>query len=303
MSRVKTFSVKLAALVVALVVAVVAFSAYGSSQNTNAAYSVRYYWRHDYSSTNPASYTQYSLSVEQKPRSIIGTDDMVNDNETSVVSLTISGYEKEKPGTGFIVDDHVIATSAYCVYNKGTKKFNNIKIEVVGPRNETLLTVHPKYAHVSEDYVTELGDYQAYDYALLYVEEDLSSFGIFDLGIATDKYADDKGEVILSGFPDGHNTKTKLRRKMSIGNATSSGTNAYHMAYDADTKEGNRGCPVYVEEGFSVESNGEALYYGYTTVIAINGESDTENSSGYNSGVRLDANHLKFYLANSYLTA
>lgn len=300
MSRVKNFSIKLAALIVALVVAVVAFSAYGSSQNINAAYSVRYYWRHNYNSTSPASYTQYSLSVEQRPRSIIGPSNMINDTDASVVSLTITDNGETKPGTGFIVGDHVIATAAHCLYNKDTKKFNNIKIEVVSANNVTSRTIYPKYGHISKDYVTYLGKYNMYDYALLYVEEDLTEYGIFDMGIATDKYADDEGEVILSGFPDGRSSGGL--RKMSIGNVVSNGTTESYLAYDADTKEGNSGSPVYVEEGYIVENNGGALYYGYTTVIAINVMEDQGNQ-GYNSGVRINANHLKFYLANSYLTA
>lgn len=314
MSKVKSFSIRAAALIIALVVAVVAFSAYGSSQNTNAAYSTRYYWRHDYSDSILDSYTEYSLSVEQKSRMVIGSDDRIRDNDTSVVSLYLYGNGFPQHGSGFIVGKHVIATAAHCVYNKKFERFYNIEISVVGSDNSTLLTVRPSYAHISKDYVT-VDDYETneYDYALLYVEEDLSQYGVFDLGIATDKYVEEAGQVIVSGFPVGYpegyeNSSYGLRFKASgniIPNIPDILDNSSLLRYDTDTKGGTSGGPVYVEEGFSVRMNGQLQFYEYRTVVAINvSEKNPEDTSpDHNSGVRIDANHLKFYCSNPNLTA
>lgn len=309
MSRVKNFSVKLAALIIALVVAVVAFSAYGSSQNTNAAYSTRYYWRHDYSNSDRSSYTQYSLSVEERSRMIIGSNDMVRDSDTSVVSLSLTGNGLPRVGSGFIVDKHVIATAAHCVYNKNFERFYDIEVSVVGSDNEKLLTVTPTYAHISKDYVTTDYDTNDYDYALLYVEEDLSMYGVFSLGIATENYVEDEGQVIVSGFPANYKPTYEgaaygLRFK-AAGNILSDLTDSYKLRYDADTKSGVSGGPVYVEEGFSVTMNGKQTYYEYQTVVGINVSEKDASYEGpdFNAGIRIDANHLKFYCSNNYLTA
>ncbi|MCM1529692.1 MAG: serine protease [Alistipes sp.] len=310
MSRVKNVSIRLAAFVIALVVAVVAFSAYGNPQDANAAYFKRYYWRHDYSDPALDSYTQYSLSVEESSRMVIGSNDMIRDKDTSVVCLSLTGNGLPRVGSGFIVGKHIIATAAHCVYNKNFERFYNIEISVVGSDNEELLTVRPVYAHISRDYVTS-DDYDTndFDYALLYVEEDLSQYGVFSFGIATQKYVENEGQVIVSGFPVGYKPTYEgasygLRFKSS-GNILPDLTDSYKLRYDADMLTGESGGPVYVEEGFSITSNGKTTNYEYRTVVAINVSEKGSQSEeqDYNAGIRIDANHLKFYCSNEYLTA
>lgn len=301
MDKVRNVSIRLAALVIALVVAIVAFSAYGNSQSTNAAYSTRYYRRHDYSSSNLSTYTTYSLSVEQKERYITPPNGMVRDNDTAVVRL--NGI-----GTGFIVGKHVIATAAHCVFDNDSKKFETFTIDIVGNNNNVLKTITPKYVDICSSFVTytDSPNYK-YDYALIYVEDDISEYRVFSLGLTLDWYISYGGTVIASGFPqyppsgyDGVWTATRFR---SAGGVDSVHTNSYFISHDADAINGDSGGPLYVEEGFEVYENGSMKTYEYKTVIGIvsHGTHDKETGEAYDNAVRVDSNLLKFYCGNTNL--
>ena len=73
-------------------------------------------------------------------------DDRARDTEnTAVVRLSIGG-------TGFIVDDHTIATAAHCLYDTKTKSFvKNMTIQIYTDDNfETpYVTIKPKSAHIN----------------------------------------------------------------------------------------------------------------------------------------------------------
>ena len=260
-----------------------------------AASKTRTYWRHDYSSTNLSSHYEYTLTLDStnNARTIFKPNDMVRDyDDTAVVRIDGPG------GTGFIVDDHIIATAAHCVYSQKYDRFENFKISIIDKNNNVIKTISPKYAHINKDF-TKYEDYKGnssnYDYVMIYVNEDLSAYGKFNLGVALDSYADKKGSVIVSGFPqeypDGYKDADWGIRFKASGNIVSK--NSYMLDYNADTSYGDSGGPVYIEEGIVVNGKLES----YKTAIAIN-----VCHSSYNSGVRMTAETLKLYGDNPYKT-
>ncbi len=274
------------------------------NESVSASNTTRNYWKHDYSNSNLYSKTSYSLTVKSddntvtaasdiEPYTIIPPDNMVRDYDTSVVRLNMPGIGH---GTGFIVGDHVIATAAHCVYGNG--KFYNMTIDIVDENNNTAATFAPSYVHIPSLYATNSFNY---DYALIYVDEDLSEYGMFKMGVALDEYVNNNGSVIASGFPgeypDNYTGEYGIRFKAQGNLALST---QYKLYYDADTFGGNSGGPVYVEEGFT-DKNGKL--YETKTVVAIhtNGFNITEYPNGKNSGTRITPDILKFFYNNSYM--
>ncbi len=257
----------------------------------------RYYRKHDYSSSNAYSYSEYSISpnvsinsVEENTRTIFGSNDMIRDYDTSVVRLSIGG-------TGFIVNNHVIATAAHCVYSIETDEFFDLNIQIVDSDNTTIQTIYPKYSHIPKSFA-QLSEYNSnFDYALIYVEEDLSQYGMFKLGTALDDYVDSNGQVTVSGFPQTYpagyqNSEYGLRFK-ATGNVLSS-SNSYLLRYDADMTGGDSGGPVYVEEGITIDG----ILKEYKTAVAINVSQNVTT----NNGVRINGDILRFFYSNINLS-
>lgn len=285
--------------------------------DSQAVATTREYVRHYYSSSDPTSYSEYSLTVDpynntntspnanSQQRVVIGDNDMQLDPDTAVIQLQFSGGT----GSAFIVDDHLIATAAHCVCKD--QNFFNMKIKLKDSNNN-VKWITPKYIDANKNFYDNYNsngnpntsDYNTYllgnDYALIYVEEDLSNYGIFNMGVALNEYADNHGEVIVSGFPsksaypswfEATIEKTRFKAKGKILSRTPK-----YINYDADTAPGDSGGPVYVQEEFSGDT--------YNTVIAIN-VAETYNSKDPNNdsvkknhGVRITPDILNFFYNN-----
>lgn len=294
----KSFNIRMLVVISALVLLIVSLVCYNSF-NTNAGLSQRSYLRYDYKNPSNAPY-QYTISVPEtvfnndvQPYSIIGSNDMVRDYDTSVVRLSVGG-------TGFIIGEHTIVTAGHCVYN--SDRFIDFTIDIVGNNNNTIKTINPRYVHVPKKYADSTSDKNNYDYALIYVEEDLSEYGMFKMGICLDQYINDKGKVIVSGFPqvypDGYEGSEYGLRFKASGNITSVQTDGLRLSYNADTSNGDSGGPVYVNESYvniDVNDKFHSIKYDYNTVIAI-------HTHGGNSGVRINFDILQFCYQNVHLT-
>lgn len=101
-------------------------------------------------------------------------DDRVKATDTSVFQI------ESVEGTGFIIDDHIIATAAHCVYNRETKQvIKDLTIDICGElvagKSVVLERIKAAEIHVPLDFIVnpELIDstrfISMYDFALIYV--------------------------------------------------------------------------------------------------------------------------------------
>ena len=276
----------------------------GDDTTTLETIEERTYRKHNYSSTSSTSYTSYQINKSTinsttsgnatnsdcMPMSIIDDNDMIRDTNTAVVRLTIGG-------TGFIVGDHIIATAAHCVYYYG---FVDNTIEVVDENNNVIDSFHAESVHVPDNYFSSNSRIKKeHDYALLYVPSvDLSEYGMFSLGVATDDYLNNtSNQVVVSGFPQEYpngypevNDETYGLRFKASGNVKYN-SDPYRLSYNADTAGGDSGGPVYVEEGYMTNYNEQHEWHEYKTVVGI-------HTNAGNSGVRITPELLAFYNNN-----
>ncbi len=271
----------------------------------------RSYVMHDYK-TNSDSYYYLNGNVDVLSDDGISTyadnvDDRVIATDTSVVQVT-SG------GTGFIVGGHVIATAAHCVFNSKTGTFvDDLKIVVRGRPNagesQELRTCKIVEAHVPRRYytgsdisVTDKND-SRYDYALLYVEENLSEYGIFDLGIPSDEFMDSQTTVTTIGYPgDTASNPYAYNKLLYKSDGVVLNINRYNenlfdhqIATSSYVSGGNSGGPIYM----TINSGNDE----FNTVVGI------ATSVGYMTrnndpvrttfGVRETPSLLEFYYNNN----
>lgn len=235
---------------------------------------------------------------------VIGDDSRVPDAVDGIVYLTAGSGN----GTGFIVGDHVIATSAHCVYGRSTSEWlSNLKIYFPNENGVTTTTsINAVEAHIPSTY--KLNSNDKYDYALITVSEDLSDHYHFNLGIPYNMYTNTdfaKYTIYSTGFsgkhPDGQ-LNLFPNKQMYTGEGkivTGSNVDQNLVCFDTDITYGNSGGPVYVKETYKAGSNAakESL-----TVISICSGIYSVDSPNYNMGPTMDAIMLSFFLSNPHIS-
>lgn len=230
-------------------------------------------------------------------------DDRVKDSDSSVVQIASSG------GTGFIIGDHLIATAAHCIYDKATGKFIDNLTVVLHKYNNSgepvgTVSIMASEAHIPRKFCTD-SVYSKYDFALIYVEEDLSEYGMFDLGIPSDEFMDSRTGITISGFPadvrNEHTSCEVLYKDDGVVlniNEFNSILFEHQIMTSAFTSGGDSGGPIYMTTNVGNEER--------HTVVGIHtsggGRSeydDTEYRQEY--GVRITSSLLRFYYNNSYI--
>lgn len=268
------------------------FAGIANCTSADAFFNKMKYKAYNFSQDKMFSYTldENDFQVNQRAGSI---DDRVPDKDTSVVKLTGGG----KIGTGFIVDDHTIATAAHCVYQGENKSFaKDLKIDIFnGDCTKILKTITPKEVHMPLYYSFKADE--RYDYALLYVEEDLSKYGEFSLSMPMDSFMTSGATVTVSGFPaktaSNPNASCEKRYKAD-GEIMDIRTFKpeiwdYQIRYSAFMSGGDSGGPVYTTQTFDGET--------YHTVVGIN----TSGTTDLYCGTRITTTLLMFYYNNDYI--
>lgn len=265
---------------------------------------------YDYTTKKTTTYTLSKLPMASGTARDRYPENRLPDPDYSVVYLSMNGSS----GSGFIVGAHCIATAAHCV-TSGNGFVNSITATMCSSKaQEATQTVNAVRVHIPKIYRTSTNDYEknAYDYALIYVEEDLTPYGIFDLGVATDTFLKNEGQVVASGFPGRtHEDTTGVdnssnQRYYSLGKMQTV-HNAYDLTGYNNTKNqrfqatcvispGDSGGPVY------------AITYldgkRYDTVVGIitGGGLNDDGKSYYGTyGVRITLDLLHFYKNNDYI--
>jgi V8-like Glu-specific endopeptidase len=222
-------------------------------------------------------------------------DNRVVDNSedsSSIVQLSVGG-------TGFIVDKHIIATAAHCLYSKDSGFIDNIDVNIYADDGVTkLATFDAKEIHIPYQYkyriTNDVDDSDCYDYGLIYVEEDLSNYGIMGIGTISNEFLESKATLGLSGFPaEVNSTDVNCKiRYVSYGTSDQDTSSNYAKIYKiklvASASGGDSGGPMFIEKEF--------LGKKYRTAVGI----FTAGVDNNMYGTRITPTLVQF-LRNSYV--
>ena len=228
-----------------------------------------------------------SASRSANTRSIIGTDDRVIDySKSGVVKLSNST-------TGFIVGNHTILTAAHCV--DGAK---NLKYTLYNSDGTVNATYNAVSYHIPQKYVyaPEGTNRTGYDYAVITVAENLSSYQCFNIGVCRDNIVTPNPDIYVTGFSgeESSSSNPELLGEIVTGSGKLTANEENYkikpkfLHYSTDTIGGTSGSPIYVKD-----SNGVMTVIG----IHISGGA----TSTYNFGRRIDSNVLHFIYNNDKL--
>ncbi len=268
--------------------------------NVNATLSSRNYLV--YNAINGNYLRSYSLSVSEPTRGIVGnTDDRVPSWTNRGVAKIICDKSQNSAGylgSGFVVDNHTIATAAHVVYDTENNSAKHLSKILLFDSDHTEHSFTPVEYHIPQTFKNSTFYTTTNDYALITVKEDLKDYMSFELGAITDYAAQHQLTVSTVGFPyqlNPHNNNTQVintdtlhDERLSTGSITSANNNCIH--YTADISGGNSGSPIFVEE-----------FLAGTTHHTVVGICIAEPNSGqvtFNYGLRFDVNTLKFYNGN-----
>lgn len=258
-----------------------------------------YYVYNALTSTYLRQYTLSALDSENNTntRSVIGPDERELDwSKSGVCKITTTAGSF---GTGFVIDEHTIATAAHCLYNNTAGSRSISDILLFDTSGEITLHATPVEYHIPVDFISRLttnSGTNEYDYALITIEEDLSDYACFDLGVMLDGFTTTGTALSVTGFPGEVNNalvNTFEIHNMYTGTGIISNQNAFsfnfQLTYTNDVTGGNSGGPVYLIE--------TRCGYTYYTVIGIN----TASATTYNIGTRITTDLISFYKNKSNL--
>lgn len=285
---------KTAAVFMAVLMMIMSLSFTGN--NADALNTTRIYKVYNAQNTREiGSYTLESVSTANTSRSVIGDDERVVDwTKSGVVKLMNSSGSYI--GSGFVIDKHIIATAAHCIYSIDKHRIQSVpKILLFDNNGNVTMQVNPVECHIPDNSVTNSGINKEYDYALITVEEDLSSYACFDLGVPLDSFVNGStnATVSVTGFPGYVNNKdvnTGSTHMMYTGNGKVLGGDENLIYYKADASGGNSGGPVYITESYKGKT--------YNTVVAVH---TGPHNSESNHGTRITTDLINFYKSNDYL--
>lgn len=273
-----------------------------SAVNTSVDYNV-------YNATNGKFIKRYTLSslgvINNSPKKVKRSLPSLEDNRVidwtkhGVAKIITNDGEKTHRGTGFVVDEHTIATAAHVLYNSKVKKimiFNgnsNDKVDL------TAVEYHMPYRYFYYHTIYENMNYSAdrlkqaeieercYDYALITVKEDLTDYMCFNLAIPTDRAMKNNLAITCTGFPAQMSYQTvnnEYINNMYSGTGRLLDMDQYInqfieerfkdrsnvlMCYDAYISGGNSGGPIYYTESY----NGK-IYYSVIGICIAGGGSE-----------------------------
>ncbi|MBQ8964980.1 trypsin-like peptidase domain-containing protein [Ruminococcus sp.] len=262
----------------------------------------RQYLKHNFSNSASETGTSYNLTPSSTTMStpsslitsIIGTDETeVNYDHAEITGIVKLDYLKNnapRSATGFIIDDHIIATAAHCVYDKEHSKWCSNMVVTAYSYDSSGNLISTPYsavqAHIPAEYITNGNN--KFDYALLTINSELSSaeHKYFNLGVSYNVNATNYANIPLrvTGFR-GDNTFYSGEGWV-VGNS-----NSQCLHYSVDTGHGQSGAPVYTVTKYKFGGSTKKIY----TALAIHhGEFD----STANTSSRITKYHLQFYFDN-----
>ncbi|MCM1316487.1 MAG: dockerin type I repeat-containing protein [Prevotella sp.] len=209
----------------------------------------------------------------------------------------------EHIGSGVMVDNHVILTAARNVYNLKTKKLTStIDIQFYGANGVENTKYSVNSIHVPYKYINSSNNAHQelnYDYALLYVNEDLPVYEV-DLGVMTDEFFTKSDEKSRKLFTTGFTTENGIfNRYFSSGAAIPMDSipeeKAYRFhSYGYNTPSKIGGMVYYPTTSFSTKA-----FNSFVGVITNTYNDNTDNHETF--GCRVTTTMLRFIFQNDNL--
>ena len=240
------------------------------------------------------------------------------DNEnTNVVQFSIHNGDNTYIGSGFVINDHIIATAAHCVYNRTNNNFVdeitvNIYNEQAEAKPENLIASFEAEAyHIPSLYLNGSGTYSHYynyDYALLYVGTDSQGNDLLDyvspwqFAIPSLEFSEaETGQLTTSGFTFyniDNDDGDEYARFYSTGPVSDfikeTGATQYspnlRIASLASNKGGKSGGPMYYTST-----------YNNTVNKSVAGISISIYTNSCTWGTKINPTLLRFYKQNPYI--
>lgn len=266
----------------------------------------RYYRKYDCVTKTTSTYyissatNNYSSGILPISSDALAPDNRDNEN-INVVELTVNGVFL---GSGFIVGSHVIATAAHCVYNSNGF-VTGIDVNVYNANGEVkpsnlLVSAPAKSLHIPSLYLSYInGVENNYDYALIYVDKDLSPYGIWDIGIATTEFMNTNRTVVTSGFRHYNDDNNDILARYQKGGPVEPlplddhNYQRYRMYSLGTSYPGKSGGVAYYDSTYSTIFTRSALG-------VVTGAADIENG-GPTYSVRITPTLIRFYKQNPYI--
>ncbi len=232
--------------------------------------------------------TTYSLPKNSTSSTRSGSDDRVIDSSANAQCIVRLEYPNGSSGSGFIIDDHIIATAGHCVCAGTSFLSPTIQIYDAGGTNK-IKEYTPSELHIPTSIYNDLEYvYKAStDYGLIYVKEDLSAYGKMSLGTVSEMFHTTGQTVNVSGYPGTvHGVGNNKDRYYGTGKVEVYYSKPEQLKYTAYMSRGDSGGPVYIEYTLKGET--------FRSAIAINTSS---SSSGF-YGTKITQPLLRFYYNN-----
>ena len=264
------------------------------------AQSSRKYYTFSVSGTQKGSYTLSPVSAvpSSSPRTVFGTD--TRKLESGFYGVIKIRRRNESYGfTGFVVDDHTILTCAHGLYSGGTKgldlSYYDFSFYNEEDHIDEYMKLTPIEYHVPAGYVdnlTNTNNYEEekYDYALITVQDNLSQFVNFYLGVPTSSILSKNYNAYITGIPNGSGKEVLGRKATSFDKLLL--MDNYNLQYNIDTSGGQSGSPIYIKNSNNTN-----------TVVGIHtyGNDCDANHTAHNHGTRITTDILHFVYNNPNL--
>lgn len=282
------------------------FSAHGASVTPDSSYEYRTYVKHLYSNGyTTANDTTYPLNASGILTGS-GTNMLLNNSSPVMRSTNFSQNNDDtalikNAGSGFIVGEHQILTNAHCVFSFSNQTYDSSPVYAYIPDavSPEFVLLTPCAVHIPYNYYsTGSGNY---DYAIIEVTQDLSDYGLFDLGLVLngvdqnvvseeDWTTDGTGlDVTVAGFPQANNLMLEGHRIYAgYSNGILDHLDVFKIYTTTSHQSGLSGGPIY-----SASMN--------KTVLGIHRTSNTYHDDEIEIGVRITRPILQFVYNNTDL--
>lgn len=279
-------------------------ASYVTSDNTNSLPDQHTRSYKKYSPTTGNLIGSYTIGIVSNIASSSSSSYSINENDDRKPENGLEGVinvqysNGNNCGTAFVVDSHTLLTAAHVIYGE-----RDLRFKIFSDYNtESDVQITPTAYHIPSLYTTSATPYK-YDYAIVTVNEDLSDYINFDLGLMRNGMSEGR-DIYITGFGgDGVGVSDNLVDNKSTGIGHLSNVHKsnsqyeqsywnYQLYYDTDTAPGNSGSPVYVKNP-----------NGTNTAIAIHTQGDHDETPDVfdNRGTRITTDILKFVYNNPNL--